>query len=93
MLRSLQLPWIALADWNMAPEDIRKQGFVSKVDGVLLSASNTRVTCTASCKSAGTERDFALASASFVPYVIDLVAVTGVPWKTHCGLLLRFRGQ
>ena len=87
---SLQLPRAACADWKIATAILQAKGFVDKVQRRVLTASDTAITCTASAR--GSEIDCALASSSFGPYVLGIDAKMDVPWETHCGLLMSFRG-
>eukprot|EP00959_Pyramimonas_sp_CCMP1952_P257463 5379116-Pyramimonas_sp.AAC.1 len=45
LLATLQLPWVAIGDWNLSPPDMARTGFLEMIGGAILRSS-LECTCT-----------------------------------------------
>ena len=85
-LRSLAIPWVALADWNCTPDELAAANWDFHLDADILRPH----TCDSTCVSGqGRLLDYALVSKSARGLVDSLQVVNEVPWSPHAGLRLR----
>ena len=60
------LPWLIVADWNVAPEQLAESSGLSGVEAVIIPPKDAVITCSA---GKGRVLDFAVASSSMAPMV------------------------
>ena len=93
LLAALQLPWIAIGDWNIQPSSMARTGFLERIGGHILCA-DIEYTCTpANSEHRPSHLDYVICSEAAKPYIRGLGAVVDVPWKPHVGLSLKLIAQ
>ena len=78
----VNLPFVIMGDWNMAPEMLQQTGWVKKMQGEIMLPKGVQSTC-----STGSLLDYAVAS-NTLNGSVGLDPVLKVPWKSHIGLSL-----
>ena len=83
-----ELPYLILADWNVAPSRLYDSNIFRDITGVIITPRLAQHTC-----ASGGLLDYVVASASIQPAVWLLELNHASPFKPHSGLKLILNGQ
>ena len=89
LLRSLQLPWAVVGDWNVSPQALAASGFLQQVGGEIRCA-DVEYTCDPGGGRKPSHLDFVVHCAAARAYISQISAVHDVPWKPHLALRIHF---
>ena len=85
LTEQLQLPWIACADWNATPGELKEAGWLDTLRAEVHQPEGVELTCTAGM---GRILDYALAGRGASRLVRSYREAEGTPWKAHrCGVI------
>ena len=88
-LRALQLPWVAMGDWNITPQYLQSSGFLQEVGGQIRCA-DVEYTCDPGGGKKASHLDYLVHSYAATPYIKHVEPLHDVPWKPHIALLTHF---
>ena len=90
VLELLNLPFLLIGDWNMAPGMLEDSGWLHEMSACYMTPWNVEYTCNIGQPTASL-LGYLVASVSLRPLLRELVADTEVPWGPHVGLQLTFQ--
>ena len=79
-LRTLRIPWLLAADFNMTPNEARECGLADIMGGLIVEPKGVEFTCTS---GEGRMLDYWMMSEDARRFLINERTIGGVPWKPH----------